>query len=692
VGAVEGRVVPPGVDRAAEMSWLLQFTSTDPSSAEGDGRPWGDGTAMAARARSGDDPWDNGCTVTPMIGGFVTLDAIRHAFEEAIADAEGQTAKPGQRGHVYIADWLFNGLRDLSVDNPWGGNPWTSSSQAKHDQTALGLVVRMMSAGIAVRMLLWEPTTYQTAGGWFAAGMEPLAAEHWNVAAAIQDHNAALQQELAPTEQLGIVGLDIRTADQPTAALHQKMIAIRVGKVNVAFCGGVDLAFTRRDFGLVPGKAVGSGDWQSGDTIPLSKDGWPKQSPPPAGGYPPFPYKAQARYPEDLPPLIYGDGYRHWHDQHLRLEGPIVATLEQQFAERWVMDVGDRVFPFKRDAREIGSYDQVQFTSTAAYTPDKTIVPLPPAAPVAPTGEAVVQMWRTIPLRPNVAKGPFKRGELTVMAGIANAVAQAESLITIWDQYFWSVPLARLLAAQLMAKPELRLLIVLPPYGTTTPGCELALRMKALQTLWNGLDAPGRARVVALDMWNPVQNVGVYVHAKVQTYDTMVMACGSANMNRRSHECDAELDCAVMHPPTVRAHLASLYSMFTGRSWQEFGPGWAEGYLNALQAYAKGRLVPDPFFAGSAPKDPKTPNGQPMPYGCSTPRCLFEPTSIGSDVEKAVCAGSPGDPGAPGRLDEISYLLERCHKGDDWPYRYPSNWFEPEIYGAEVAAMPRLTL
>ncbi|MCS5692967.1 hypothetical protein NZK33_13380 [Cyanobium sp. FGCU-6] len=680
-----------GADAAS--TWLLGFTSSNPTAADGDGRPWGDGTAMAARAYSGHSPWDSGNAVVPMVGGYLTFTAICSAFESAIADAQAQAENdvpPGQRGHVYIADWQFNALRDLSTGNPWGGGPWNPSTTVAKDQTALGLVIRMMAAGINVRILLWMPTSFQR------RSMTNLADEHWSVAAAVQDYNASLQSLWQLNQPIGVVALDLRTAAPLAASLHQKMIAVRVGQVNIAFCGGVDLAFTRRDFGLSGSQSIGSGDWQSGSTIPLSSAGWPKQSPPPTGSYPDYPYKGSpllddGQFPEDLPEKVYGSGYRHWHDQHLQLQGPVVATLEQQFAERWIMDTNGRVYTFNRNST-IGFDNQVQLTSPSAFANGK-VLHLPVAKALLPVGSSTVQMWRTIPLRPDTSVGPFVRGEFTVMAGVANAVKQASKLITIWDQYFWSEPLAKLLAAQIMAKSDLLLMIVLPPFGTTEPGMELMLRKNALQALWNGLDEASRSHVMVLDMWSQSINAGVYVHAKAQTYDDMLLVCGSANMNRRSTECDAELDCAVLDTTVVQTHLSNLYTCLTGKTWSDFGPGWLLRFWNAINYNPPTHsLILDPFWRASI-GNPKTPNGVPMPYSSSKPVSLFEPTSIGTNIEGSTCQfpQCSGDPRALGRLDEVSFLLERCHDGNSWPWRQPATPVSEEE-AEEVGKVPRMIL
>ena len=542
----------------------------------------------------------------------------------------------------------------------------------------------MMAAGITVRLLLWMPTSTQ-AGRW---GAQALAEEHWAVATAIQSYNTTLEQRFNVAQPLGVVALDLRTASPVTASLHQKMIAVRVGRVNVAFCGGVDLAFTRRDHGLAGTKSIGDGDWQSGDTSP-DPTWWSNMA---GTDFPPYPDKnsdLSGRFPEDLPANVYGtgpSGWRHWHDHSLRLEGPIVATLEQQFAERWIMDTNGRVYTFDSSSW-IGGENQVQLTSAKAWSNGK-VLPLSAAQTVNPTGSSVVQMWRTIPLRPTTTVGPFARGEFTVAAGVANAVKQATQLITVWDQYFWSVPMAVQLGAQLLANPNLYLLVVLPPYGSTNPPNELWYRKRALGALFGMLDANTRSkRVRVKNMWSAAANTGVYVHAKTQTYDENLMVCGSANMNRRSTECDAELDCAVLDTQVVRTHLANLHACLTGNSWSQFGPGWLPKYWASMDANTAQTLVTDPFWDGQ--KDPHTPNGVPMPTNGQIPESIFEPTSIAAPpvvnnpvvpiyrpLEQATCPfpDCAGDPKIAGRLDEVSFLLERCRHtpstlDPEWPWR-----------------------
>jgi hypothetical protein len=262
-------------------------------------------------------------------------------------------------------------------------------------------------------------------------------------------------------------------------------------------------------------------------------------------------------------------------------------------------------------------------------------------------------MWRTIPLRTDVSAGPNQRGEFTVMAGVARAIANASQLITIWDQYFWSEPLALLLARCLMAKPALKLLIVLPPYGTTSSESELGLRARALTTLWNGLDDAGRARVQVRNPWRKQDQIGVYVHAKVQTYDDQLLVCGSANMNRRSLECDAELDCAVLAPDVVRFHLLVLFNAMAGGAWTDWSTGWLGRYWKAMGDASS--FIVDQLFVANA-GTPKLPNGVALVNSYpSLSYSLYEPTSIHEDVDH-------GKDGKVQALDLVSRQVETASR------------------------------
>jgi phosphatidylserine/phosphatidylglycerophosphate/cardiolipin synthase-like enzyme len=399
----------------------------------------------------------------------------------------------------------------------------------------------------------------------------------------------------------------------------------------------------------------------------------------------------------DLPENVYGDTapnaggqQQMWHDQHLMLEGPIVATIEDQFRERWV-DHATGLYQLGLLGNANFSSGQVIFTTANAYAGGQVLplpvappVPAPLVPPLAGPGSQV-QMWRTIPLRAaRPAQQPtfLKRGEFTVMAGIANAVWQAQELIWMFDQYFWSVPLARLLNAALLRRQALRLILILPPYADgDKPGRSHVLRNTALRALVTGLPRTNNVldQVGIYNMWygqslppNSVAKRGIYVHAKGHTYDNSLLVCGSANMNRRSFLCDTELACAVEDPAVVTAHQQLLWAQLFpgGNAWPALnlnnanqGAAFFTAFQAAVANVANSLLIQDPWDQPT----PRLPNLEVRPVNDEMPAAPIyaevEPTSVNDAVETQA---------AHGALDEIVTLLENTPgQWATWPWRRP---------------------
>src|SRR6185437_12589625 len=202
-------------------------------------------------------------------------------------------------------------------------------------------------------------------------------------------------------------------------------------------------------------------------------------------------------------------------------------------------------------------------------TDPETTRPLPLIPDIDPIGSSTVQMWRTIPWRDGRTGPPFQRAEFTVLAGIAHAVNQSRQLIWIFDQYFWSRSLATQLHRQLRALPGLRVIIVLPPHADDPSNAskQHQARFDAVSLLMNASGHSVESQVGIFSMWNshpPEPELqpgrGIYVHAKVQVYDGGLLVCGSANLNRRSLLCDAELAVAVADPAVVAEHQQKLWN------------------------------------------------------------------------------------------------------------------------------------
>jgi phosphatidylserine/phosphatidylglycerophosphate/cardiolipin synthase-like enzyme len=275
---------------------------------------------------------------------------------------------------------------------------------------------------------------------------------------------------------------------------HQKFVVIRYRDDparDVAFVGGMDLAHNRRD------DADHGGD--------------------------PQPQALTEEY-GDHPP---------WHDVQVMIHGPAVHDVEKVFRERWEDPTPLSQAPWRRLADRIRRLDT---------SPD----PLPEQRPAPPeAGHHVVQLLRTYPNLRHGRDYPFARGgERSVARGYSKAVARAERIVYVEDQYFWGHDVAEVFAPTLRDHPELRLVVVIPlvpDIAGLNRVPQYLGRERALDTLMR--IAPGR--VAAYGIENHA-GTPVYVHAKVCVIDDIWASTGSDNFNRRSWTHDSELSAVVL--------------------------------------------------------------------------------------------------------------------------------------------------
>jgi len=584
--------------------WLLTFNQFPKSKILG--RPFGEGTPISNRAINSEPPWDLGCEVEFLNGGDKTLNSIKAEFQKAIESANDSGVPMGDnRGHVYIAGWRFNPNRSFP-------------SSTSPPDTAWKLISDLMKAGIKVRILIWYPL-FQSGP---VKGFKPHVYSHLFLAHLVRGLNNQLkQQNNNLTSDLGVVFLDMRLSCEtsiasgrgagdefPVSSHHQKFIVIRGLTNNVAFCGGIDLAYTRIDSPPL------EGDIQSGDNIP--KRGLYIDLPTDNGTTVKViaPNVVQA---SDLPSEVYGPNQQIWHDQHLKLKGPIVSTLERIFTYRWEQwPKYTDVIPKHTMPRIINTENgKVLSTSSDAFTGDSNnpikklelcVAPIVDVKPIesistesyrvdSNTGKhirkTIIQPWQTLPTRwDDRRKYPFFTGEFSFMAGLIKPCKKAQDLILIFDQYFWHIEYARFLAEQIRNKDHLHLIIILPPSSDQTDesdaGYQHYLRRKALTALFDNLENnEQKERIGVYGLWNTqsantsLHKRGIYCHAKVQAFDQSLLVCGSANINRRSFTNDTELSCAVLDDDFVRDYYRDIWQflfneeltddkvLFSGANW-----------------------------------------------------------------------------------------------------------------------------
>ena len=289
----------------------------------------------------------------------------------------------------------------------------------------------------------------------------------------------------------GQVLLDQRV--RPLGSHHQKFVVIRYEQrpeEDVAFVGGLDLAYGRRD------DAAHDGD-------------------------------AKVRRFA----AVYG-ATPAWHDVQVEVRGPAVRDLEDTFRERWEDPRRPSRLPWHRLADLLRGQNRPPS-------------PLPRAVPAPPTaGTSAVQVLRTYPSRrPGFAFAP--KGERSVARAYVKALRRARRLVYIEDQYLWSSQVARVFADALRRSPQLQLVAVAPRYPDQEGGPVVPLsRLAQVQGLKTVLEAGGD-RVQILDVERR-DSTPIYVHAKVCIIDDVWATVGSANFNRRSWTHDSEVSAAVL--------------------------------------------------------------------------------------------------------------------------------------------------
>ena len=224
-----------------------------------------------------------------------------------------------------------------------------------------------------------------------------------------------------------------------------------------------------------------------------------------------------------------------WHDVQVAIQGPAVHDVETTFRERW------------EDSTPL-TLNPGRLMSSLVHREDLSPDPLgdqAPPPPPRPDGHEIVQIIRTFPVIYPKSYDFAPDGERSVMLGNTKAIAQAERLVYVEDQYLWSEEVGEHFAGALRDKPDLRLVVVLPMVpdreGAAVEVPQLYGRSLAMRKI---LEAGGD-RVAFFGLTNE-SGLPVYVHSKTCIIDHRWASVGSDNLNRRSWTSDSEIACAVV--------------------------------------------------------------------------------------------------------------------------------------------------
>jgi phosphatidylserine/phosphatidylglycerophosphate/cardiolipin synthase-like enzyme len=213
-----------------------------------------------------------------------------------------------------------------------------------------------------------------------------------------------------------------------------------------------------------------------------------------------------------------------WHDAAARLAGPVVRDVAAHFNARWT-EVTDEDLPVPELPQQAGPYE-VQFMRTV---PEKIYDFLP-------------------------------RGEFSILAEYRRALARAQHLVYLENQFLWAPEIVDILEDKLLhpPTPDFRMILVLPSRPSSGRDTTLGQLSRLVQADFDHRLLPATLQPMATD------SPGTYVHAKVGIVDDCWLTLGSANLNAHSLFNDTEANVVLTDSDLVRRTRQRLWAEHLG--------------------------------------------------------------------------------------------------------------------------------
>jgi phosphatidylserine/phosphatidylglycerophosphate/cardiolipin synthase-like enzyme len=219
------------------------------------------------------------------------------------------------------------------------------------------------------------------------------------------------------------------------------------------------------------------------------------------------------------------------HDVAVRVEGPLVADVHDNFVQYWNSSVAKAQLGVRSMVGRVAA-------RITGQGPVDRVAPMDdePAGHAA----AVAQLVRTDPQR--------RPREQAIYDMLLRAIRNAHRFIYIENQYFRSRPIAQALVRALRLHPALQLVVVTnhidPPWRIAHGGAYFTARMqRRLRTVRPDFCL---YELLACGLVNgAVHYQPIELHAKVMVVDDEWATVGSANLNERSIWSDPEANVAV---------------------------------------------------------------------------------------------------------------------------------------------------